>query len=267
MKYSLLNDQAVLCLACEGSDMLGKVRFQKILGIEFFVGEAQHAIDLLSGSGGLVVVPSGPGLRTLAIDVVYREALLGADLAIADSGFMVLLWNILYRPRISKLSGLKYLRTLLLQNDFRRAGNTLWVMPRRESAERTIVWLRSQGIQTSSADVYVAPYYNGHIQDPELLEVIERRRPRHVVLGVGGGVQEPLGFYLKHKLSYLPSIHCIGAAIAFLTGEQVYIPVWVDHIGLGWLWRTVSSPRRFLPRYWGAHRLAWLMVRYGEKLP
>jgi UDP-N-acetyl-D-mannosaminuronic acid transferase (WecB/TagA/CpsF family) len=238
-----------------------------ILGIQFFVGEAQQAIDVISVSGGLVVVPAGPALRTLANDPVYREAILGADLAIADSAFMVLLWNILYRPKISKLSGLRYLRTLLLQDDFRRAGAAFWVMPHKESAERTITWLREQNIAMDPEDMYVAPHYKDSIQDPALLEVIERRHPRHVVLGIGGGVQEPLGFYLKQRLSYVPRIHCIGAAIAFLTGEQVYIPVWVDHLGLGWLWRTVSNPRRFLPRYWEARGLVQLMARYGEQLP
>lgn len=247
--------------------MTGKIRFQKILGIRFFVGEAQQAIDLIFREGGLVVFPSGPGMRTLAIDPVYREALLGADLAIADSGFMVLMWNLLHRPGISKLSGLKYLRALLQQEDFRRAGSTLWVMPRHESADRTIAWLQTQGIAANAADVYIAPQYGGCIQDPALLESIERRRPRHVILGVGGGVQEPLGFYLKQSLSYRPTIHCIGAAIAFLTGDQVHIPEWVDRMGLGWLWRIASSPRRFLPRYWEARRLAHLIVRYGEELP
>ncbi|MGA2251159.1 MAG: hypothetical protein ABSG47_11285, partial [Terracidiphilus sp.] len=39
--------------------------------------------------------------------------LLGADFAIADSTLMVLLWNLIQRDRIPKLSGLKYLRVLL----------------------------------------------------------------------------------------------------------------------------------------------------------
>ncbi len=56
------------------------------------------------------VVPAAPALKNLANDMRYREALLGADFAIADSAFMVLLWNLIQRDNIQKISGLKYLR-------------------------------------------------------------------------------------------------------------------------------------------------------------
>jgi N-acetylglucosaminyldiphosphoundecaprenol N-acetyl-beta-D-mannosaminyltransferase len=243
------------------------LRFQQILGIRFFVGEAQQAIDLIGERGGLVVVPSGPGMRTLATDRAYREALLGADLALADSGYMVLLWNMLHRPWISKLSGLKYLRALVLDDGFRGAGATFWVMPSRESVRLTLVWLGENGIKVEAGNMYVAPQYRGRMQDPELADAIERLRPRHVMVCVGGGAQEPLGWYLKQNLSYLPAIQCIGAAIGFLTGDQVSIPVWTDRLGLGWLWRTISNPRLYLPRYWEARHLARLVLRYGERLP
>jgi len=116
-------------------------------------------------------------------------------------------------------------------------------------------------------DVYLAPIYASEIRDPELLRRLEQRRPRHVVLSVGGGTQEQLGFYLKQNLSYRPAIHCVGAAVAFLSGDQVRIPVWVDEIGLGWLWRSISNPKRFVPRYWDARHLVPLMLRYRDRLP
>ena len=243
------------------------VRFQRILGIQFIVAEAQQVIDLVSENGGLVVVPAAPAMCTIGSDPVYREALLGADLAIADSAYMVLSWNLLHRPKISKLSGLTYLRALLLQEGFCRAGATFWVTPRRESAERTVMWLTKNGIDVDPSNVYVAPQYRGGIQDPVLVKTIERQRPRHVILCIGGGVQEPLGLYLKENLSYLPAIHCIGAAIGFLTGDQVRIPVWADHLGLGWFFRCLSDPKRFFPRYWGGRHLLPMIVRYRDRLP
>lgn len=241
--------------------------FQTILGIRFFLGTAKDAITRIHARGGLVVVPSGPGMRTLVHDAVYREALLGADLAITDSGYMVLLWNLIHGPAVPKLSGLKYLRQLVEEPSFRSEGRTLWIMPSTASAVRTFGWLVAQGIVVQPDDFYIAPHYNGHNVDPQLLTLIEQRRPRHVIMGVGGGVQEPLGYYLKTHLSFLPAIHCIGAAIGFLTGDQVRIPVWVDALSLGWLWRILSDPARFFPRYWEARHLARLIVRYGERLP
>lgn len=242
-------------------------RFQTILGIRFFIGSAQGAIDEVSRQGGLVVVPSGPGLKDLANDRRYRDALLGADFAIADSALMVLVWNMLQRDRIPKLSGLKYLRTLIEQADIRQPENSFWVMPSAAAAERNAAWLRANGISVVDENIYIAPIYDVEIHDMELLERLERRRPRHLVLGIGGGTQEPLGFYLRQNLSYRPAIHCVGAAIAFLSGDQVRIPVWVDEAGLGWLWRSISNPRRFVPRYWDARHLVPLLLRYRDRLP
>lgn len=242
-------------------------RYQTILGIRFFIGTAQVAINEVSRQGGLVVVPAAPALKNLAHDQRYRDALLGADFAIADSTLMVLLWNLMHRNRISKLSGLKYLRFLIEQEELRQSENSFWVMPSPVAAERNAAWLLHKGVPLADENIYVAPIYGAELRDPELIERLEQRRPRHVVLGIGGGTQERLGFYLKQNLSYRPAIHCMGAAIAFLSGDQVRIPVLVDELGLGWLWRSVSNPRRFVPRYWDARHLVPLMLRYRDRLP
>ncbi len=83
-------------------------QFRQILGIRFFVGDADEAIARISG-GGLLVVPAAPALKNLAHDPEYREALQGADLVITDSAFMVMIWNRLKRDSIRRVSGLKYL--------------------------------------------------------------------------------------------------------------------------------------------------------------
>ncbi|NBU73442.1 MAG: glycosyltransferase, partial [Bacteroidetes bacterium] len=79
--------------------------------------------------------------------------------------------------------------------------------------------------------------------------------------------QEKLGSWLKLRLSYKPSIVCIGAAIGFLTGDQVKIPAWADHLCLGWLIRCLSNPTRFIPRYLKALRLIYLAARYRDRAP
>ena len=245
----------------------GAIRYQYILGIRFILASPQEVIDEVCRAGGLVVVPSAPSLKELAKDSQYREAMISADFAIADSALMVLLWNLMQRDRIPKLSGLKYLRALLNRPDFRKPGAAFWVMPSKGAAQKNIAWLRGSGFDVSDHDFYVAPLYGRSFSDPELLRRLEEQRPAHVVLGVGGGTQEPLGFYLKRHLGYLPAIHCIGAAIGFLSGDQVHIPAWADHIGMGWLWRSISSPSLYGRRYWDARQLIPLMIRCRDKLP
>jgi UDP-N-acetyl-D-mannosaminuronic acid transferase (WecB/TagA/CpsF family) len=238
-----------------------------ILGIRFFIGTAAEAVRRMAG-GGLLVVPAAPALKDLEVKASYREALLNADMAIADSAYMVMVWNWLQKDSIRRLSGLEYLRELLKQPDVRKAGNVLWIMASQVSAERNLAWLANEGIEVPEECVYLAPMYSEQkIWDPELLERIERIRPQHILLTLGGGTQERVGLYLKRDLSYLPAIHCIGAAIAFLSGDQVRIPVWADRRSLGWLFRSMSEPRRYMPRYWNARKLLYLLIRYRERLP
>jgi N-acetylglucosaminyldiphosphoundecaprenol N-acetyl-beta-D-mannosaminyltransferase len=243
-----------------------KNSFRRILGIRFFVGEAREAIELLR-RGGLLVVPAAPALKNLPEDHVYREALLEADLAIADSSLMVMVWNFLQRDSVRRLSGLEYLVELLSLPEVRRPGGTFWIMPNANSAEKNLMWLAEQGVTVRPEDVYVAPQYGADIRDEGLLQRIRERKPGHIIVAIGGGTQERLGLYLKRNLGWLPAIHCIGAAIAFLSGDQVQIPMWADRFYLGWLLRCISEPKRYVPRYWSARKLVSLLFRYRGLMP
>lgn len=239
---------------------------QKILGVDFFRGNAQETVERMK-QGGLLVVPAAPALKDLPTNAAYREALLNADTAITDSAFMVLIWNLISSQRVPRVSGLEYLKRLLKEPEVREPGNTLWIMASPKSAKTNIDWLRSQGIVLREEDIYMAPLYKGEIHDEALLARMQAHPYRHVIVTVGGGTQERLGLYLKRRLGYLPGIHCIGAAIAFLSGDQVHIPTWADKSGLGWLFRCISNPSAYVPRYWAARKLVWLMLRYRSQLP
>ena len=240
--------------------------FRRILGIDFFGGTGKEAIARIR-NGGLLVVPAAPALKDLSTSLEYREALLNADLRITDSAYMVLIWNTIQRDHLRRLSGLEYLRDLLEEPDVRQPGNTMWIMASPRSARTNIAWLRGQGIELPEELIYMAPMYGASMEDPDLIERLTRLRPKHIVVTIGGGTQERLGLYIKRHLDYLPAIHCIGAAIAFLSGDQVHIPVWVDRFYLGWLYRCISEPRRYIPRYWGAKTLLTMMLKYRSELP
>ncbi len=240
---------------------------ETILGVRYLVGDAGAAVAWALGRRGLVVAPSGPNLAAMDRDPAYARAVMAADLAVTDSGLMLALWAVSRGRLLPRVSGLGFLRALLAHADFARE-RTLWVVPGEREGASIRSWLTCHGLQPGSN--YVAPMYArgpGGLFDPELLAQIERERPGCVFLCISGGVQEKLGHWLRDHLSYRPAIICIGAAIAFITGEQASISPRADRWALGWLLRCLRDPRRFVPRYAAALRLVPLLLRWGVRAP
>jgi UDP-N-acetyl-D-mannosaminuronic acid transferase (WecB/TagA/CpsF family) len=271
---------------------------KRMLGIDFFVGTAAEAVAHMSKHGGLVVAPAAPSFIALQDDPDYRRAIAEADLAIADSGWAVLFWRLLRREKLTRISGLALFKALLETADVRNPGNLFWVLPSERAKTKTLEFTRNSGHPISADDCYVAPTYSecgqpsitdagapplpegearvrvektltpkAGIEDPKLVSIIEQRKPNHIVVGIGGGMQDKLGSYLKRQLNYRPAIYCIGAAPGFVTGDQIVIPMWADRFFVGWIFRLFAQPRTLLPRFWSARRLPGLILRYGRELP
>jgi exopolysaccharide biosynthesis WecB/TagA/CpsF family protein len=239
----------------------------QILGLRFLNGSASEAVAEISRTGGVVVVPAAPALVRLQSDEVYRRAMTGADLAMPDSGLMVLVWKILGRGSMTRISGLTYLKRLIREPAFQESGRAFFVLPAEAAKTKLLNWAERAGVKLGPEDCYVAPHYGHMVEDAQLLEQIGRQQPAHIVIAIGNGPQEKLGVYLRDHLAYRPAIHCIGAALGFLTGDQVAIPDWADRFYLGWLFRLCAQPRVFIPRLARALQLPILMVQYGENLP
>jgi UDP-N-acetyl-D-mannosaminuronic acid transferase (WecB/TagA/CpsF family) len=238
-----------------------------VLGIQFFNGDVEEAVAFMQRHGGYLVAPSGTCFTRLREDETYRRAILAADVAIADSGLMVLTWRLLRREKIQRISGLRYLQQLLTKLKRDENARFLWILPNERARQKLLDYSRLEAFPTTIEDCYVAPRYGLEIKDRDLLAFAEKRRPAHVVIAIGSGPQEKLGHYLRENLSYRPAIHCIGAALGFITGDQGAIPDWADRLYLGWFFRLLAQPRTFIPRLSRALELPWLIWKYGEKLP
>jgi len=240
----------------------------QVLGVSIARLTIEQAIERAL-QGGLILAPSGPGLCDLERDPDYRDALLGSDLNLADSGLVILAEAVRSRQVLPRASGLGYLEALLERHELKEDQGVFWVMPSRASMRRNLAWLRSSGFPTTEEDCYLAPLYprRGRVEDPSLAALLTERRPAHVIVCIGSGPQEKLGLYLKRELPYRPAIHCLGAAIGFLSGDQASIPRWADRFLLGWLVRCIHDPKTFVPRYLTAFRLVYLLARYGAAPP
>jgi len=231
-----------------------------MFNIPFIDGSFKEAFSRLE-KGQFMVVPSGPGLATIDKDTRYWNALKGADFAIPDSGFMVILARVFFGLKFKKLSGPKFLRSFLKEEILQEKGVLFSVDPDDNESKINNEYLNKLEIPLSSSYQYVAPFYDkNNISDKKLIEVLENLeiKPRFLLLNLGGGVQERLGFYIKKNLSYKLGIICTGAAIAFETGSQAKLPKWADDFYLGWLARVIQDPKQFTMRFLKAFRLVYV---------
>lgn len=255
------------------SDFLSLMTSHQILGIRFFGGNSRQAVEEITRTGGLLSAPAAPSMVALCRDANYRRALLSADLTIADSGLMVLLWKLFSGERVPRISGFEHIKRLVEHPSMQEPGAVLWIVATEASREKLLDFLKTSAQGASSpndsspSSVYVAPRYNRPVEDQALLLLVRQMRPRHVVIAIGGGIQDQLGQFLLQNVDYRPAVHCIGAALGFLTGDQVRIPDWADRFYLGWLFRSIAQPRIFVPRFWSARRLPWLIWKYRQQLP
>ena len=241
---------------------------RRVLGVNFLVGQPDAVVREIQAHGGCVVVPAASALVGLQEDPGYRDALVRADFAITDSGGMVLAWLLCHREKLTRVSGLRYLQHLLKVPALHQPGAVFLILPSEAARDKALAWLPQHGIPVTADDCYVAPFYGRNpIDDPRLLGLLAQRRPANIIVGIGGGVQERLGMYLRDGLGYVPAIHCIGAALGFLTGDQKPIPDLVDRLYLGWLLRWCVQPRAHAGRVKKSFRLPGLIARYGATLP
>ena len=142
-----------------------------------------------------------------------------------------------------------------------------WVLPSEAAREKASEWLRAKGLRIEGYTFHILPPPDVSAAQHQLLLAVEQKRPRHIVIALRGGGQEELGVYLRDYLLYRPAIHCVGAALGFLTGDENAIPEWAQRHHLGWLARLTSQPRMLLPRMAIAVSVAAMVLRYRSEMP
>ena len=230
----------------------------ELYGISFLRGGYSQLVEHLAPLKGpiQVVVPSAPVLSELNQDGDTRQALENADIAIPDSGLMVLLLGLFRRIKLPKYSGYKLVGDLLADPMF-LSSKILLVDPDQNSSTINAKYLGGLGVTPDRIVSYIAPIYpkKGPLVDDDLSALIATAQPDNILINLGGMTQERLGAGIKEAATHDCHIFCTGAAIAFYTGQQAPVSNRIDRLYLGWLWRCLHDPRTYIPRYFKATRL------------
>ncbi|RUA14307.1 MAG: glycosyltransferase, partial [Flavobacteriia bacterium] len=84
-------------------------------------------------------------------------------------------------------------------------------------------------------------------EDNKYIDAINSSGVKILFVGLGCPKQEK--WMAEHK----EVLHCtmlgVGAAFDFITGNKKHAPAWMQKIGMEWLFRLASEPRRLWKRY------------------
>jgi N-acetylglucosaminyldiphosphoundecaprenol N-acetyl-beta-D-mannosaminyltransferase len=85
-------------------------------------------------------------------------------------------------------------------------------------------------------------------QNHEVLDEIARFDPNILLVGMGMPRQE---FWIMENREHIQTntIFCCGALMDYVAGELPTPPRWLGQVGLEWLFRLISEPRRLWRRY------------------
>jgi len=176
-------------------------------------------------------------------DIKYYE-ILSKGLCFCDSRILETYSSITSTP-IRQLRGIDFMKDCLPSPDM---GSQL-IIGGTQKTEMELVTLVSEYFRKQVNLSFHQPEFSSDISVllASSILAIKRNQPKTIWLGVGTPKQDYLASRLKSEFS--GNIFCVGAAIAFLVGDVLESPRWIQQAGLEWFYRLVHEPGRLWRRY------------------
>ena len=115
----------------------------------------------------------------------------------------------------------------------------------REAAQIETQW---PGVKVVGCDSPAPGFEKRPADNEAILDRIAASKCQVLVVGFGAPKQE-LWVHNHRQRIAAPVALCVGATIDFLAGEKQRAPVWMRRVGLEWMHRLASEPRRLAKRY------------------
>lgn len=205
----------------------------------------------LTVKGGLIVTPNVDHLVRLQKDPEFLKAYHIADYVVCDSKILQYVLKLLGKPIKEKISGSDLFPAFYGYNRdnqdiriFLLGGIEQVAQKAKDNINRKVG--REIVVEALSPSF---GFENNEQECREIVEKINQSGANVLVVGVGAPKQEK--WILKYR-RYLPQIKLflpVGATIDFEAGYKSRAPEWVSNIGLEWLHRLLSEPRRLWKRY------------------
>lgn len=219
------------------------------LGASFDLLSQLTVLDMLrnsapEGSFRYVVTPNADYVVRMKSDAQLRQCVRHAWLSVCDSRPICALARLLLF-KLPLVTG-SDLTAELFRQVIGKGDRIAMIAPSQDVVARMRV-----AYPDVEFDAFVPPL--GVLDDPQAmqdcLDFVVQAQARFVFLAIGS----PQSDILAHRLSNHPDARgiglCVGASLEFLVGTKKRAPKWVRTLGLEWLHRMLSDPRRLWRRY------------------
>ena len=204
-----------------------------------------------------------------------REAYDHASMVVADGAPLIAASRILGCPLPERVAGSDLAPHLLARanQEAEHSGRPMRLFLLGAGpgvADRAVTNINQRWPGVVTCGTYCPPlgFEKDSAENERILAAIAKAKPDVVLVGLGAPKQELWVSAHRERLDAKVAL-CIGATIDFLAGEKQRSPVWLQRLGLEWLHRLLSEPKRLASRYakdaWVFPQLVWTEYRSEGK--
>lgn len=228
----------------------------EILDINFDVisvdGAAQKIIDIIEKNNKCFVVTPNPEIVMLAQkDNEFKKILNSADMATPD-GIGIVIASKLNKIKIKeRVSGYDLVQKIfyLIQNE----NYSIYFL----GSSDEIIQLAKINMEKKFPGIKIIGTHNGFFNDDKkIVEQINLLKPDILLVGMGAPKQEKWIYKHKNVLNSKVFIG-IGGSFDVMSGKIKRAPAILQQLGLEWLYRLISQPKRL----WRMHSLPEFLIK------
>ncbi|MEX0819637.1 MAG: WecB/TagA/CpsF family glycosyltransferase, partial [Pirellulaceae bacterium] len=179
-----------------------------------------------------------------------REAYRDASLVLADGWPVVAASRLVGKPLPERVPGSDLVPMLLNMSSEVKPLRVFLLGAAPGVGERAARNIRAQWPGVDIVGVHSPPlgFEQDEDENDRILYLVAQTEPDVLVVGLGAPKQELWVHANRDRLKAKVTL-CVGATIDFLAGEKARAPRWLQRLGLEWLHRMLSDPRRLAKRY------------------
>lgn len=215
------------------------------LQIHTYETAVDQAIDSLrSEKMTQLVTPNTEMLMRARRDKKLKEALQTAPISVLDGVGLVWAIKYLYNVRAARVTGVDLIERILASMNEQMKGSRVLFIGRSDGLDAKSAQKAAHLLQARYADLSIKGISMS--LDDISLNNINDHHPDFLIVGFGVPFEE---IWLAEQSKNLSTVRLAigaGASADFIAGVQKRAPVWVQNIGMEWLYRLIRRPKRLV---------------------